>query len=76
MQDSKIEEVISEITDQWMGIEGVNGIAEGKDDDKECVLVFVSEKTQKIKETIPLKLKGFPVKVMEIGNIDAQAPEV
>jgi hypothetical protein len=76
MQDSKIEEVISEITDQWMAIEGVNGIAEGKDDDKECVLVFVSEKTQKIKETIPLKLKGFPVKVMEIGNIDAQAPEV
>jgi hypothetical protein len=76
MQNSKIEEVISEITDQWMAIEGVNGIAEGKDDDKECILVFVSEKTQTIKETIPLKLKGFPVKVMEIGNIAAQTPEV
>jgi hypothetical protein len=75
MQDSNIEKVISEITDQWMAIEGVNGIAEGKDEDKECVLVFVSKKTQKINETIPLTLKGFPVKVMEIGDIDAQAPE-
>ena len=72
MQDSNIEEVISEITDRWMSIEGVNGIAAGKADNKDCVLVFVSEKTQTIKETIPLKLKDFPVKVMEIGNIDAQ----
>ena len=72
MQDSNIEEVISGITDQWMAIEEINGIAEGKAGDKDCVLVFVSEKTQKIKETIPLKLKGFPVKVMEIGDIDAQ----
>lgn len=76
MQDSNIEEVISEITDQWMAIDGVNGIAKGKADNKECVLVFISEKTQKIKETIPLKLKGFPVKVMEIGDIDAQEPQI
>ncbi len=74
MQDSNIEKVISEITDSWMAIEGVNGIAKGKAEDKDCILVFVSEKTQKLKDTIPLKLKHFTVKVMEIGDIDAQEP--
>ena len=67
-----IEDVISQITDQWMAVEGVNGIAQGKADGRDCVLVFVDKKTQVIEESIPLEWMGFPVKVMEVGDIDAQ----
>ncbi|TKJ37472.1 MAG: hypothetical protein CEE38_08210 [Planctomycetes bacterium B3_Pla] len=72
MQDSDIEEVISEIADRWMAIDGVNGIAKGKEGDKDCILVFVSKNTRKIEETTPRQFKGFPVRVMEVGNIGAQ----
>jgi len=67
-----IEEVISEIKDQWMGIDGVEGVGQGKINDKDCIMVFVSAKTPEIEKTIPLKFKGFTVKIVESGIIDAQ----
>jgi hypothetical protein len=70
-----IEEVVSEIRDQWMDINGVEGIGQGKVDDKDCILVFVSTKTQDIEKTIPSKFQNFPVKVMESGVIHIEKPQ-
>lgn len=70
----RIEEVISEIRDQWMDIDGVEGIGQGKTDDKDCILVFVSVKTPEIRKTIPLEFKGFTVRVIESGVISTEEP--
>lgn len=67
-----IEEVISEIEDKWMDIDGVEGVGQGKEDDKDCILVLVSLKTPEIERTVPQKYKSFPVKIVESGVISAQ----
>lgn len=67
-----IEEVISTIQDKWMNIEGVEGIGQGKVDDEDCIMVFVSRKANEIKEKIPEKLEGFAVKIKATGIIQSQ----
>jgi len=69
-----IEEVISEIRDQWMDINGVEGIGQGKVDDKDSILVFVNTKTPEIEKAIPPEFKGFTVRVEESGTIRPQKP--
>ena len=69
---SNIEEVMSEISDQWMDINGVVGISQGKIDEQDCIIVGVNIKTPEIEENIPQKYKGFNVKVEEWGHIFAQ----
>jgi len=66
-----IEEVVSEISDQWMETSGVEGIGQGKVDDKDCILVFVRAKTPEIEKAIPPEFKGFTVQVRESGVIRA-----
>jgi len=70
-----IEEVMSEIRDQWMEINGVEGIGQGKVDNKDCILVFVRKKTPEIEKAIPPQVKGFAVQVRESGIIDAEKPQ-
>jgi len=67
-----IEEVISEIQDQWMDIDGVEGIGQGKTNDKDCIVVFVSLKTSEIEKSIPSKIKEFAVKIIESGALYAE----
>ncbi len=67
-----IEEVISKIRDKWMEIGGVEGIGQGKVDDEDCIMVFVSRKVNEIKEKLPEKLEGFVVKIEETGIIQSQ----
>jgi len=70
-----IEEVVSEISDQWMEINGVEGIGQGKVNDKDCILVLVREKTPEIEKAIPAQFKGFTVQVRESGDIRANKTE-
>jgi len=63
-----IEEVISEVS-------GVEGIGQGKVDDKDCILVLISVKTPEIEKVIPPEFKGFTVKVIESGVICAEKPQ-
>ena len=68
----KIEEVVREIRDQWMDIEGVAGIGQSKIDDQDCIVVGFHTKTQEIEKNIPSEYKGFKVKVEDWGYIFAQ----
>lgn len=72
MSNPKIEEAISEVTDQWMAIDGVSGVGQGRIGDKDCIEVLVTTKTRKIEDTIPSEFKGFPVRVREVGDISIQ----
>jgi hypothetical protein len=72
MSNPKIEEAISEVTDQWMAIDGISGVGQGKIGDKDCIEVLVTTKTRKIEDAIPSEFKGFPVRVREVGDISIQ----
>lgn len=68
-----IEDVMADIMDQWLNIDGVEGVGQGKVDGKDCIWVFASNITPDI-EKIPSELKGFSVKVMVSGIIRAETP--
>jgi len=72
MSNHKIEEAVSEVTDQWMAIDGISGVGQGRIGDKDCIEVLVTTKTRKIEDTIPSEFKGFPVRVREVGDISIQ----
>jgi len=69
---SSIEKVKEEITDIWMEINGVNGVALSEIDGKDCILVTVDAKTPDIEKKIPSEYNGFAVKVLVTGSIIAQ----
>ena len=68
----KIEEVLSEIRDDWMEINGVEGIGQGKMEGEDCIVVFISMETPEIKKAIPSSFRGFKVKMVKSGGITAQ----
>lgn len=63
-----IEDVVEEISAQWMELDGVEGIGQGKDNDKDCILVFVSRNPDELKGSIPDQFKGYAVKFMQSGE--------
>lgn len=72
MSDTKIEEVLLEVTNDWMALEGVNGVAQGKVNEVDCIEVLVSKKTLEMEDRIPREFKGFTVRVREVGDISIQ----
>lgn len=72
MSSQNINEIIGEIQEQWMNINGVVGIGQVLVDSKDSILVFVSSITPEITKNIPSLYKGFPVKIMNVGIIYSQ----
>ena len=70
-----IEKVIQEITDSWMNVNGVNGVAQGREDEKDYILVTADVKTPEIEKCIPSKYEGFAVKLLVTGPIMAEDSE-
>ena len=64
-----INDIILEIQEKWMNINGVSGIGDGQTSGKDCILVFVSVVTPEIKKNIPSVYKGFPVNIIYSGAI-------
>lgn len=71
MNEKSIKTVLEENTDFLMSIEGVVGIAQGLCEDKDCIKVFVTKKTDKIQEQIPKSLDGYMIEIVETDVIKA-----
>ena len=69
---TNIEDVIEEISSQWMELDGVEGIGQGKDNDKDCIMVFVSRNPDEFRGSIPGRFKGYTVKFMESGEFEPE----
>ena len=54
-----------------ISIEGVEGVAEGLDGGKPCVVVLVAERTREIVSKIPGYLNGYRVLIKETGELRA-----
>ncbi|MFQ5798954.1 MAG: hypothetical protein ACE5H0_09715 [Bacteroidota bacterium] len=71
MPSMSIEDVLQEHTDELMSIEGVVGTAIGECEGNPCIKVFVVQKTSELQKMIPTSLEGYPVSVVETGEIKA-----
>ena len=67
-----IEAAVAEATEQWMDIEEVVGVGQGKFKDKDSLEVFVIKMTEEVDKKIPKSFKGFVVRIREVGVISAQ----
>jgi acetolactate synthase small subunit len=67
----KLQQALKE-AQSWMDIEGVEGVGQGKINDRDCIIVFISLKTPEIEKKIPSKFEGIPVDIQESGIIGAQ----
>jgi len=64
-----VADVLARHTPHLMSIQGVVGTGQGLQDDKPCIIVFVSEKTDSLVGAIPSTLDGWTVRVDEVGKI-------
>jgi len=71
MDKKSIKTVLEENTDFLMSIQGDVGIAQGLCEDKDCIKVFVTKKTDKVQEQIPKSLDGYMVDIVETDEIKA-----
>jgi hypothetical protein len=69
---TSIEKALQEITNEWLNIEGVNGVGQGKTGKEDCIIVTLDAKTPEIEKKIPKEYKGFSVKLLVTGPIFAE----
>jgi hypothetical protein len=67
-----IEEAQAQLTDSVMSLPGVVGIAIGECEGEPCIKVLVVEETAELAEKIPSRFEGYPVALLETGEIRAR----
>jgi len=70
-----IETALDQHTDRLMSLPGVVGTAIGECRGKPCIQVLVLKKTPDLSRSIPPTLEGFPVVIIETGEIRALDPD-
>lgn len=55
-----------------MDINGVEAVGQGKIDDRDCIVVYVSAKSPEIERDIPSEYEQVPVDIREGGVFSAQ----
>ncbi len=71
MATKTIQQVLQEHTGEWMSTPGVVGTAIGELEGKPCIKVLVVKKTEELTGRIPRQVEGFPVVIVETGEIRA-----
>ncbi len=67
MSSKTIERVLKDETDRWMAIPGVEGTAIGLFEDKPCIKIFSSGRTDELQARIPSTIEGYAVIIEEAG---------
>ena len=66
-----IEQVLEQVTEEWMAIPGVEGTGIGLCDERPCIKVFASRPAERIAPPIPDEAEGYPVSVELTGPFRA-----
>lgn len=66
-----IETVLQQHSAELMKLPGVVGVAQGLQDERPCIVVYVKEKTDAVSAQIPKTLNGYPVQIIESGELRA-----
>lgn len=60
-----LDKLVLQIRQEWLHIPYVIDITSSIENGNDCILVFVSSINAEIEKTIPQKLNGFPVIIIE-----------
>ena len=71
MRDPSIEEVLRDITDEWMSLPGVEGVAIGEHKGTSCIRVFTSVNPKNLQDKIPSRVEEYPVIIEKTGPFRA-----
>lgn len=66
-----IEKALEQAQD-WLAVDGVEGVAQGERDGRLCIVFFTSRPAAEMQPLLPKALSGFSVVVQESGIIQAQ----
>lgn len=69
MTSRPIADVLAEHTPRLMAMPGVVGTAEGREEGRPCILVFVASDSPELRASIPSQIEGHPVKIQVTGEI-------
>ncbi len=75
MPDKAIETVLEQHTLRLMSLPGVVGVGQGLCAGAPCIKVLVIEKTDDLAARIGDAIKGYPVEILESGEIRALGSE-
>ena len=64
-------ELLRERIDEWLSVPGVVGAAVGEVNGKTCIRVLTARKDMALAQKIPSQVGGFPVVIVEVGEIRA-----
>ena len=67
-----ITDVLARHTPELMKIPGVVGTAQGEQDGRPAIIVYVKAETDSLVMAVPSSLEGFPVKLQASGPIGLQ----
>ena len=59
----------------WLDIDGVEGVAPGHEEGKDCIVVGCSHPPSELAGRIPTIFQGYPVVLEDWGGISAQNSE-
>jgi hypothetical protein len=65
---NNFQKVLKEAQQSWMDIDGVIAVAQGKQEQQDCIDVYVTTESQQIKKHIPSKFQNYPVVFRESGG--------
>lgn len=71
MPEMTIEAVLKKHTGALMSLEGVVGTGQGLCEGRDCIKVFVRQRTPELEQRIPSVIEGYPVAIEEIGEVRA-----
>lgn len=64
----KFQDILKKAQRDWMDIQGVVAVAQGKNDQQDCIDVYITGNKTAVKDLIPAELKGYPVIFRESGG--------
>jgi len=67
-----IADVLARHTPDLMKIPGVVGTAQGEENGRPTIIVYVVEETDSLVTAVPSSLEGFPVKLQSSGRLGPQ----
>lgn len=65
---STFKKALENAQQEWMEIEGVVAVGQGKSDQTDCIDVYIAKSSKAIKKLIPENYKGYPVVFRESGG--------
>jgi tetratricopeptide (TPR) repeat protein len=69
MASRPIEDVLKDHTPKLMALDGVVGTAQGEENGRPCIMVYLARDTEALRQAIPTQIEGYPVKLQVTGEI-------